>query len=116
MSALSRDGMCPKFEIKEPAVHQIGCEITTWVKSAKVEIHNKPSQDRSWSYTCTSPAYYGFPLFADLTHVVRLQITSGRYRTKHGQAIRTEFIEEFVLPDWTCSMYANSSMNSVRIA
>ena len=46
---------------------------------------------------------------------VRLQITSGGYRTKHGQAIRTEFIEEFVLPDWTCSMYANRSMNSVRI-
>ena len=43
-------------------------------------------------------------------------VTSGGYRTKHGQAIRTEFIEEFVLPDWTCSMYANSSMNSVRIA
>ena len=33
---------------------------------------------------------------------VRLQITTGRYRTKHGQAIRTEFIEEFVLPAWTC--------------
>ena len=47
---------------------------------------------------------------------VRLQITSGGYRTKHGQAIRAEFIEDFVLPDWTCSMCANSSMNSVRIA
>ena len=38
-----------------------------------------------------------------LTMSVRLQITSGRYRTKYGQAIRTEFIEEFVLLDWTCS-------------
>ena len=45
---------------------------------------------------------------------VRLQTTSGRYRT--SQAIRTEFIEEFVLPDWTCSMCAKSSMNSARIA
>ena len=51
-----------------------------------------------------------------LIAIVRLQITSGGYRTKHGQAIRTEFIEEFVLPDWTCSMCANSSINPVRIA
>ena len=45
----------------------------------------------------------------------RLQITSVCYRTKHGQAIRTEFIGQFVLPAWTCSMYVNSSMNSVLI-
>ena len=48
--------------------------------------------------------------------MVRLQITSGGYRTKHGQAIRTEFMEEFVLPTWTCSVCADSPMNSVRIA
>ena len=52
---------------------------------------------------------------ADFTHVdiytliwktlfdlVRLQITTGGYRTKHGQEIRMEFIEEFVLSAWTC--------------
>ena len=29
---------------------------------------------------------------------VRLQMTTGGYSTKHGQAIRTELIEEFVMP------------------
>ena len=47
---------------------------------------------------------------------VRLQITSGRYRTKHGQAIRTEFIEEFAHIEHVQSGKTNSSMNSVRIA
>ena len=47
---------------------------------------------------------------------VRLQITSGRYRTKHGQAIRTEFIEEFAYIEHVQSGKTNSSMNSVRIA
>ena len=48
--------------------------------------------------------------------IVALQITSVGYRTEHGQAIRTELMEEFVLPTWTCSMCANSPMNSVWIA
>ena len=31
--------------------------------------------------------------FSDI--IVGLQITTGRYRTKHGQAIRTDLIDEF---------------------
>ena len=47
---------------------------------------------------------------------VRLQITSGRYRTKRGQVIRTEFIERFAYIEHVQSGKTNSSMNSVRIA
>ena len=47
---------------------------------------------------------------------VRLQITTGRYRTKHGQAIRTEFIEGFTHIEHVQAGKTNYPMNSVRIA
>ena len=49
-------------------------------------------------------------------YCVRLQISIGPYRTKHGQAIHAKLMEEFILPAWTCSMCVNSLMNSARIA
>ena len=54
--------------------------------------------------------------FAALTHVAISHLTTEGYRTKHGQAIRTESIEEFVLSAWTCLMCVNSLSKSLRIA
>ena len=49
-------------------------------------------------------------------HDVSLQITTGPYRTKHGQAIRAEFIEEFTHIEHVQAGKTNSSMNFVWIA
>ena len=38
---------------------------------------------------------------------VRLQITSGGYTTKHGQAIRTEFIDQGFPITSTCYLQSN---------
>ena len=51
-----------------------------------------------------------------LRGTVRLQITSGGYRTEHGQAIRTEFIGEFAHIEHVQVGKMDSSMNFVRIA
>ena len=58
------------------------------------------------------PNYLSHPDDAE----VILQITSGGYRTKHGQAIRTDSIEGFVLSAWTCLMCVNSLIKFVRFA
>ena len=47
---------------------------------------------------------------------VRVQITSVGYRTKHGQAIHTEFIEGFTHIEHVQAGKTNYHMNSVRIA
>ena len=47
---------------------------------------------------------------------VRLQITTGGYRTKHDQAIRTELIGEFTHIKHAQAGKTSSPMNSVRIA
>ena len=47
--------------------------------------------------------------------LVILQITSGGYRTKHGQAIRTDLITEFTHIKHVQAEKTNSSMNSVWI-
>ena len=47
---------------------------------------------------------------------VRVQITTGPYRTKHGQATRAEFIEEFTHIEHVQAGKTNSSMNFVWIA
>ena len=48
--------------------------------------------------------------------LVRLQITSGVYRTEHAQAIRTEFIGEFAHIEHVQVGKTNSSMKFVGIA
>ena len=50
--------------------------------------------------------------FARKGNIVRLQITTGGDRTKHGQAMRTEFIEEFILFAWTSFVY--EFLNQIR--
>ena len=52
----------------------------------------------------------------NLVNCVRLQITTGPYRTKHGQAIRAEFIEESTHIEHVQAGKSNSSMNFVWIA
>ena len=74
-------------------------EHTEYVCTEHATAHNNKTEESAFLY----------PL-------VRLQIPSGVYRTKHGQAIRAELIENFFLLDWTCSMCANSSMKAERIA
>ena len=47
---------------------------------------------------------------------VRLQITTGGYMTKHGQANCTNLIKEFIHIEHVQADKKNSSMNSERIA
>ena len=62
--------------------------------------------------------YVQIPLTTDIKgqNMVRLQMANGRYWTKHDQAIRAEFIEEFTHIEHFQEGKTNSSMNSVRVA
>ena len=88
--------------VQSKCKRQRGSKLQKWI----AVIHTPQTDTHRIDATRMQIMTFHFCRFDPRWHLhfgtVRLQITTGRYRTKNGQAIRAEFIQEFVLPTWTC--------------